>query len=182
MSSWPETCSGIRWKATLIRSAPDTMVVFGRPKGYRGSYKQWEEGGIAPQVVFEVLSPGNRTPEMTRKFRFYEKYGVDEYYLYDPDSGDLAGWLRANDALVAIPDMSGFVSPRLQVRFEPGEGSDKLKIIDPQGVPFATYLELVEQREAERLRADAERLRADAERSRADRLAEQLRQLGIEPE
>ena len=78
--------------------------------------------------------------------------------------------------------MSGFVSPRLQVRFEPGEGPDNLKIIDPQGVPFATYLELVEQREAERLRADAERLRADAERSRADRLAEQLRQLGIEPE
>ena len=36
------------------------MVVFGRPKGYRGSYRQWEEGGIAPQVVFEILSPGNR--------------------------------------------------------------------------------------------------------------------------
>ena len=42
------------------RIAPDAMVVFGRPKGYRGSYKQWDEGGIAPQVVFEVLSPGNR--------------------------------------------------------------------------------------------------------------------------
>ena len=25
-----------------IRQAPDTMVVFGRPKGDRGSYKQWE--------------------------------------------------------------------------------------------------------------------------------------------
>ena len=44
-----------------IRQAPDAMVVFGRPKGYRGSYKQWEEGGIAPQVVFEILSPGNRS-------------------------------------------------------------------------------------------------------------------------
>ena len=32
-----------------IRSAPDAMVVFGRPKGDRGSYKQWEEGGIAPR-------------------------------------------------------------------------------------------------------------------------------------
>ena len=27
-----------------IRSAPDAMVAFGRPKGRRGSYKQWEEG------------------------------------------------------------------------------------------------------------------------------------------
>src|SRR4051812_27387732 len=43
-----------------IRAAPDAMVVFGRPKGYRGSYKQWEEGGVAPQVVFEVLSPNVR--------------------------------------------------------------------------------------------------------------------------
>ncbi len=40
--------------------APDAMVVFGRPKGDRGSYKQWEEDNIAPQVVFEILSPGNR--------------------------------------------------------------------------------------------------------------------------
>src|SRR3954466_14530691 len=31
------------------RQAPDAMVVFGRPKGYRGSYRQWDEGGIAPQ-------------------------------------------------------------------------------------------------------------------------------------
>src|SRR6266704_2906377 len=47
-----------------IRQAPDALVAFGRPKGYRGSYKQWEEGDIAPQVVFEVLSPGNRNKEM----------------------------------------------------------------------------------------------------------------------
>ncbi len=27
-----------------IRVAPDTLVVFGRPRGHRGSYRQWEEG------------------------------------------------------------------------------------------------------------------------------------------
>jgi len=36
-----------------IRTAPDAMVAFGRPKGHRGSSMQWVEGGIAPQVVFE---------------------------------------------------------------------------------------------------------------------------------
>jgi Uma2 family endonuclease len=61
-----------------ICAAPDAMVAIGRPQGYRGCYKQWEEGGIAPQVVFEVLSPNNRIPEMVRKLRFYEKYSVDE--------------------------------------------------------------------------------------------------------
>jgi hypothetical protein len=32
------------------RIAPDALVAFGRPQGYRGSYKQWEEGGVAPQA------------------------------------------------------------------------------------------------------------------------------------
>jgi Uma2 family endonuclease len=64
-----------------VRAAPDAMVVFGRPKGYRGSYKQWEEGEIAPQVVFEILSPGNRPAVTSRKVRFYERFAVDEYYL-----------------------------------------------------------------------------------------------------
>jgi Uma2 family endonuclease len=156
-----------------IRAAPDAMVVFGRPKGYRGSYKQWEEGGIAPQVVFEVLSPGNRPADMSRKFRFYERYGVEEYYLYDPENGDLAGWRRGESGLDEIAKMDRYVSPRLGVRFEPGEGPDNLKIIGPDGTPFATYVELYVAREAERQRAEAERLRAEDERLRAE--AERLR-------
>lgn len=39
------------------RRAPDVYVAFGRPKGDRGSYQVWNEGGVFPQVVFEVLSP-----------------------------------------------------------------------------------------------------------------------------
>src|SRR4029077_2493270 len=68
-----------------IRQAPDVLVAFGRPRGDRGSYRQWEEGGIAPQVVFEILSPGNRHGELIRKFNFYQRHGVEEYYVYDPD-------------------------------------------------------------------------------------------------
>src|SRR5918997_7065103 len=75
------------------RQAPDVMVAFGRPKGDRGSYQQWVEDNIAPQVVFEILSPGNRLKEMTKKLQFYERYGVEEYYIYDPDEIELIGWL-----------------------------------------------------------------------------------------
>src|SRR5579872_875603 len=50
-----------------IRLAPDVYVVFGRPKGDRPSYKQWEEGGIPMTVVFEVLSPSNNYMEMVNK-------------------------------------------------------------------------------------------------------------------
>jgi len=65
-------------------TTPDAMVVFGRPSGYRGSYKQWEEEDLAPQVVFEVLSPSNTRQEMEDKLRWYEKHGVEEYYFIDP--------------------------------------------------------------------------------------------------
>jgi Uma2 family endonuclease len=163
-----------------VRAAPDAMVVFGRPKGDRGSYRQWEEEGIPPQVVFEVLSPGNRAGELERKFQFYERYGVEEYYIYDPDRGDLVGWRRVNDNLEEIPDMAGFQSPRLKIRFEPGEGPDNLKIIGPDGEPFRTYAELVKQRNADRLRADEKARLAEEQTQRADRLAARLRELGIE--
>jgi hypothetical protein len=69
-----------------IRQAPDALVAFGRPKGYRGSYRQWVEGGIPPHVVFEVLSPNNRHNELIRKFQFYDRHGVEEYYVFDPST------------------------------------------------------------------------------------------------
>jgi Uma2 family endonuclease len=169
------------------RTAPDTMVVFGRPKGDRGSYMQWEEDGVAPQVVFEVLSPGNRFSEMLRKFQFYETYGVDEYYIYDPDHNTPDGWLREGGRLHPIAEMNGWTSPRLGIRFEWDEAG--LKLVRPDGRPLESYEELdLRAREteakaqAERQRAEAADERAEAERRRAERLVEQLRALGIEPE
>ncbi len=60
-------------------TAPDVMVVFGRPKGKRSSYRQWNEHNIPPQIVFEILSPSNNADEMDRKLEFYNTYGVEEY-------------------------------------------------------------------------------------------------------
>jgi Uma2 family endonuclease len=108
------------------RVAPDVLVAFGRPKGYRGAYLQWQEAGIAPQVVFEILSPGNRLGEMLRKRDFYERFGVEEYYLYDPDRFDLTGWRRAAEGtggLRVLETASAWTSPRLGIRFEVAEGN-----------------------------------------------------------
>jgi Uma2 family endonuclease len=190
------------------RTAPDALVAFGRLKGYRGSYMQWREGGVAPQVVFEVLSPGNRAGEMAKKFQFYETYGVEEYYVYDPDEHTLEGWLRDGAKLQPIPEMDGWVSPRLGVRFDLSRGD--LTIYRPDGRPIATYLELaakldetVRQRdevtqqrdevtqqrdEVARQRDEVARQRdevarqREAERQRAEQLATKLRALGIDPE
>jgi Uma2 family endonuclease len=162
-----------------ISSAPDALVAIGRPKGYRGSYKQWEEGGIAPQVVFEVLSPNNRFGEMYRKLKFYEEFGVDEYYLYDPDHNVLEGWRRVDDELQEIAQMNGWISPMLGIRFDPS-GSE-LMIFGPDGRRFLSYQELAQQNDQLARERDLAAHERDAERHRAERLAAQLRAMGIEP-
>ena len=65
-------------------------------------------------------------------------------------NGDLEGWLRKGSELKEIPEMKGFVSPRLQIRFEPGPGPDNLTIIGRDGRPLVSALEMFKQREAER--------------------------------
>jgi Uma2 family endonuclease len=161
----------------VTRAAPDAMVVFGRPKGDRGSYLQWLEGGIAPQVVFEVLSPGNAKREMDRKFAFYDRYGVEEYYLYDPDRGALRGWLREGATLQPIGVMRGWTSPRLGITFDL-DGLD-LRLTYPDGRPFLSFVELDEQRRAAEARAQVERTRADAAEARIQELEARLRQAGL---
>lgn len=192
--------------SNTIRQAPDVMVVFGRPKGDRGSYQQWKEDNIAPQVVFEILSPGNTLKEMAKKLGFYELYGVSEYYIYDPDRNDLNGYLRQHNKLELIEDMQGLISPLLQIKFE--LESEGLEIYSPQGERFLTLVELSQKNqetelqlqqekrraeqekqraEQEKQRAEQEKQRAEAEKQRAEQaetelklLKEKLKALGIE--
>ncbi len=174
--------------------APDVYVALGRPKGHRGSYQQWNEGGIAPQVVFEVLSPRNRFGEMRRKFLFYERYGVEEYYIYNPDSNVWEGYRRDGSELAEIADMGATVSPRLGIRFD--VEAPEMRVLRPDGKPFLTYRELAAERrreeEARRQAEEAQRREEEARRQAEERVvtAEQavealkakLRAAGIDPD
>lgn len=127
-----------------IRQAPDAMVVFGRPKGDHASYTQWKEDNIAPQVVFEILSPGNRSGEMAKKFSFYEQYGVQEYYVYDPDNIEFIGWTRSGHylnpiELNPIEQVADWTSPLLNIRFK--LDPESLEIYRPDGTLFQTLSE-----------------------------------------
>lgn len=153
-------------EGSLIRQAPDVMVVFGRPKGHRGSYQQWKEGGIAPQVVFEIKSQGNRPAELAKKLTFYQAYGVEEYYLYDVKNRELNGFMRQEDLLEPVESMAGWVSPLLQVRME--VEAEGLQLYFPDGRRFLSYEELNQELEAERQRAEAEWQRAETERQQAE--------------
>ena len=97
-----------------MRVAPDVYVVFGRPKGHRGRYLQWAEDGIAPQFVFEVVSPNNRAATAAKVF-LYDELGVDEYVIYDPGydrDGDLDVSKRSLRGRFVRFSMVGYVSGR----------------------------------------------------------------------
>jgi Uma2 family endonuclease len=168
-----------------IVTAPDVMVVFGRPKGDRGAYLQWKEDNTPPQVVFEILSPSNTPSEMNKKLAFYNRYGVREYYIYDPDNGDFYGFLRDENGLRIIEEnMQGFKSPLLGITFEL-EGKE-LKVYHPDGKPFLSFVENIQQfmseyqlrREEEKKRIEEENKRIEAEKE-IERLQALLRNSGI---
>ncbi|MEM8640287.1 MAG: Uma2 family endonuclease [Cyanobacteria bacterium P01_G01_bin.54] len=193
------------------RQAPDVLVALGRPTGYRGSYRQWEEENIAPQMVFEILSPSNTHREMAAKQKFYEDYGVLEAYYYDPQRQEFWAYVREQTderyTLIALPDLP-WISPLLQIRFEMDE--DGLKVFYPNGERFAepevslldrdtarderdTARNERDTAQAERDTARDERDTAQAERDAAQQREQQtqqqldaalakLRELGIDPE
>jgi Uma2 family endonuclease len=177
------------------RVAPDVMVAFDRPKGDRGSYKQWLEGDIAPQVVFEILSPGNTANEMSLKLAFYEQHDVEEYYVYDPDSNALTGWKRENGYLTEVLVMQDWISPRLGIKFDPNT-SPELQIYRPNGEPFLTFDQVSRELEtttrdletttheleniSQTLSTTEQKLAAEVDRNLL--LATKLRELGINPD
>jgi Uma2 family endonuclease len=131
-----------------ICTAPDVMVALGRPQGDRMSYQQWKEADIAPQVVFEILSPSNTPSEMNKKLLFYDRYGVQEYYVYDPDNVEFFAYLRTEKRLVVVQEnLQGFKSPLLGIEFE--IENEQLKAYYANGFPFLTFREISESRERE---------------------------------
>ena len=138
-------------------TAPDAVVAFGRPPGYRGSYRQWREAGVTPQVVFEVLSPSNTDDELADKLEFYDRFGVDEYFVVDPYRHEYEAYIRRRGNLQPVPTsrLNGFISPRLAVRFAVGDV--ELSLVGPTGRVFQTR----EERSAE-LTAEFDRVAAEA--------------------
>lgn len=80
---------------------PDIMFVAEKSEKAR-----IERRGIfgPPELVIEILSPGNRKHDLVRKKALYEKAGVLEYWIVDPDTKDAQGYLlkgkRYSDPLI----------------------------------------------------------------------------------
>ena len=83
---------------------------------------------------------------MDFKFLFYQQYGVEEYYIYDPDELTLQGWQRHGNSLVKILQMGGWVSPRLGIRFE-WQPRTEAVLYRPNGQRFLSSVELEQRAE-----------------------------------
>ena len=173
------------------RKAPDLMVVKGvDAKGQRRSYKDWE-GGVRPCFIAEVLSEETAEEDTKEKHALYERLGVREYFLFDPEGlaleRPLVGYRLINKVYEALsPALDGSIpSSELGLRVRPD--GDLLALINSKtGVrlpdPPALARKLLEVRaelaDAAREREEAER-RAEREKQRAEQekqRAEQERQ------
>lgn len=183
--------------------APDVIVAFGRPQGDRPSYKQWEEENIAPQAVFEVLSPSNKKVEMEDKLKFFETHGAKEYYIYDSAANHLVIHVRGEGGRFRKIDVevgSGWSSSLFELRFEVDEekglrvhndvefrAPHEWHSIASEAALRAKVESERAEAEAQRAEAEAERAEAEAERAdsaeeRAQQLQEKLRELGVDPD
>lgn len=147
--------------------ALDAMVVLGRPDGDRRSYKQWEEENIAPQVVFEIISPSNSATEMSQKQAFYERHGVLEMFFYDPDDFEFWGLTRQSPderPLLLTRLNLPWTSPTLGIKFEMYD--DGLTLFHSDGERFKDPEELFQER--------------NQAQQKLDRAIAKLQELGID--
>ncbi|HHP7243883.1 MAG TPA: Uma2 family endonuclease [Elainellaceae cyanobacterium] len=191
---------------------PDWFAVVGIDRFYeerdlRLSYVTWQEG-VDPFVVVELLSPGTEADDLGRslrrvdqppsKWQVYEQIlRIPYYVVFDRYTDRLRGFMLQADRYMELE----LDEPRIwmeslelglglwQGRYE-GINRFWLRWYDKDQNWILTPVEQERQRaEQERQRADQghrqveqERQRAEQERQRADRLAERLRQMGIDPD
>lgn len=136
--------------------------------------KQWEEDEIAPQVMFEILSPSNTGKEMAQKLLFYDRQVVREYYIYDPHHNELQGWLRGEYGLEDIESMADWVSPLLGIRFSLSK--EELQIYRPDDKQFLSYIEISQRAEEAEQQLEKTEQQLEKERERTKTMSDLLNQ------
>lgn len=56
----------------------------------------------APDLVVEILSPGNSKKEMKNKFELYQEAGVEEYWIIDPDRENISIFILQDKKYIGL--------------------------------------------------------------------------------
>ncbi len=155
--------------------APDLLIAFGVPNHERSSYQIWKEN-VFPQVIFEIASEQTWDNDVGKKYKDYERFGVEEYYILDPEfaflPAPMLAFHRQGERLLSVSVNDGKIfSPRLGLEIVRTENN--FRLFNPQTNEFLLTLEeleaenkifesraIIAETENEKLRAEIERLKA----------------------
>jgi Uma2 family endonuclease len=73
-----------------------------------------------PELLVEILSPGTRRRDRTVKQALYDREGVSEYWLVDPDRETVRVCRRSETGLDVLPELSGAAGDVLTTPLLPG--------------------------------------------------------------
>jgi Uma2 family endonuclease len=73
-----------------------------------------------PDVIFEIISPGNVRRDRVEKKELYEKFGLKEFWLIDPSNKTVEVFLMKDNALQLhlFVEISGTVASQVLTGFE----------------------------------------------------------------
>ena len=159
---------------------PDFFVVLDTEKHSRKSWVVWGEQGKYPNVIVEILSPSTANIDRNKKKNLYQNtFRTPNYFWFDPESLELQGFrLIAGQYQAIAANENGYLwSEQLELYL--GIFDRKLRYFTPTGELVLTAAEAELQERQAKEQAILEKEQAILER---ERLAQKLRELGIDPE
>jgi Uma2 family endonuclease len=151
---------------------PDLFLVRPTEKKPRKSWVVWEEDGQYPNLIIELLS--DSTAEVDRNLKkalYQDRFHTPEYFWFSPETLEFAGFSLVRGAYQPMPKTPEGYHWSDELHLFLGVYEGKLRYFTPTKQLVPTPIEASQQAKAELQQAQAE----------ADRLAEKLRQLGIDP-
>lgn len=101
----------------MLRTTPDLLYLSNErladvltPQHVRGT----------PSLVIEIGSPSTRGRDETIKRRLYERFGVDEYWIVDPDIDVVRVYRRERDGFSRVVELSRDAGDALTSALLPG--------------------------------------------------------------
>jgi Uma2 family endonuclease len=74
----------------------------------------------APDLAVEILSPGTRKTDEVTKRKLYERFGVQEYWVVDPELDMIKVYCRKDDQFVRVAELSAEAGDSLTTPLLPG--------------------------------------------------------------
>ena len=159
---------------------PDFFLVKQTEKRPRKSWVVWEENGKYPNLIIELLSDSTaRVDRNLKKNLYQDNFRTPEYFWFDPETLEFMGFrLDKNRYQEIQPNNQGWRwSEELELYLGVDGGQLRYFTANGERVPTPQEAAIEEQ-----LLVQEAQSQVQQERERAERLAQRLRELGINPD